>query len=133
MQYPSNLRASAHRHLLAGDALIEHVPGRRDVAGYIYGWAAESAFKAMMSAAGIPVGPDRRSDPYYAHFEDLKQMFLDSPYSRRATTLRKFAEKSAFMQRWHTSMRYSDGKGIDSRWIDQWANDAKDIVGAMDS
>ena len=36
------------------------------------------------------------------------------------------------MQYWHTSMRYSDGKGIDHRWVERWFKSAKEIVGAMD-
>lgn len=90
-------------------------------------------YKAMMQAAGIPPGADRRRDPYYAHFEDLKQLFLDSQVPRRAATLRQFAERSNFMQAWNTSMRYSDGKQLTERVVNRWRNDATSIVAAMDS
>jgi hypothetical protein len=42
---------AARRHLEAADELAKGV--RRDVAGYLYGIAAECAFKAMMLEAGL--------------------------------------------------------------------------------
>ncbi len=41
--YPRDFPASARRHLVAADRLIG--TDRTDVAGYLYGWAAECALK----------------------------------------------------------------------------------------
>ncbi len=126
--YPWNMKAAAHRHLLAAEALD---PGpRRDVAGYLYGWAAECAIKALMLDLGMqPLPPeDRREDPFYAHFTDLKRRLRDSNQGRKHVDLRKFSDNSRFMEHWDTSMRYSDGKSIKPRWIDRWHEDAKAVL-----
>ncbi len=132
MNYPRDFRAAAHRHLQA--ALALDGGHRRDVAGYLFGWAAECALKHMMIDSGMRPSDDvqRRDDPFYAHFEQLKSLLRDTLHGRRAGELRRYAESAGFMQHWHTSMRYSDGKGIDARWIERWREDAKDIVAAME-
>lgn len=127
------MRASAYRHLEAGSSLKN--TKRIDVAGYLFGLAAESAFKQLMLASGMRPLPveRRRDDPFYAHFEELKGMLRDSAYGRLVTELRRYAESDSFMQHWDIAMRYSDGKDIRSPWVDRWEADAKTIIGTMDS
>lgn len=91
MAYKPNYPASARRHLEAADAL--YAPEwRRDVAGYLYGIAAECALKAMMQESGLrPLGNDnRKDDPFYAHFPELKTRLRDLQLGRGAASLRRF-------------------------------------------
>ncbi len=131
--YGRDMRASAHRHINAAELLLE--THRKDVAGYLLGWAAECALKYMMQKAGIKELPlsQRQSDPYYAHFEGVKTLLDDCLQGRRDETLRKITRQSSLMQHWATSMRYSDGKDIDPKWIDRWHADAKQLIAAMDA
>ena len=131
--YGSDMRAAAYRHLEAGEHLSP--TNRKDVAGYLFGIAAECALKQMMRASGMhPLSEsDRWNDPFYAHFEELKRMLRDRVYGRLATELRRYAENTAFMQHWDITMRYSDGKDVKPAWVDRWHRDAKDVIGVMDT
>ena len=131
--FSRDLRAAAHRHLEAGEYLAK--THRKDVAGYLFGIAAECALKNMMIASGMRhlSEADRRDDPFYAHFESLKSMLRDTASGRLATELRRYAENSSFMQHWDISMRYSNGKEVRSEWVDRWHRDARDVIGAMDT
>jgi hypothetical protein len=122
--YQQDMRKAAIRHLEAGETL--RPTGRYDVAGYLFGIAAECAIKYIMLGSGMRPLTDsqRRDDPFYAHFEQLKTMLRDKSSGRRATQLRQFAERSSFMQRWDVSMRYSHGQEIKPQWVDGWQKDA---------
>ena len=130
--YPQDMRRAAYRHLEAGEIL--HGTSRSDVAGYLFGIAAECALKFMMAGSGMRPLPEaqRREDPFYAHFEELKTMLRDHASGRLATELRRYALKGSFMQRWDISMRYSHARDIQQGWINGWRADAKDVIGAMD-
>lgn len=130
--YASDMRQSARRHLEAGERLYQSA--RNDVAGYIFGIAAECAFKQLMLASGMrPLPPDRRrDDPFFAHFEELKALALDRATGRLSMEIRRFAEAPGFMQHWDVSMRYSHGRDIDPRWIDRWHDNARDIIAKME-
>lgn len=132
MAYKPNLHASARRHLEAADALYE-AERRRDVAGYLYGIAAECALKAMMQDAGQrPLGNDKRKeDPFYAHFPELKTLLRDSQLGRAAATLKTFIENPSFMNQWDTDMRYCAGDEIKSEWVERWRNQARDVISAI--
>jgi hypothetical protein len=132
MAYKPNLPASARRHLEAADALYE-AERRRDVAGYLYGIAAECALKAMMEEAGLrPLGNDRRKeDPFYAHFPELKTQLRDSHLGRAAATLTRFIGNPRFMSQWDTDMRYCKGDEIKPEWVERWRNQARDVVSAI--
>jgi hypothetical protein len=131
--FQNNMRASAYRHLEAARTL--HRTNRNDVAGYLFGLAAECALKHMMLSSGMRPLPEtsRRNDPFYAHFEPLKRMLRYAASGRLKTELRRFSEKASFMQYWDITMRYSDGKEVDPKWVDRWKQDAKDVIGAMDA
>jgi hypothetical protein len=130
--FQANLRAAAYRHLLAGEKLLGG--HRNDVAGYLFGWAAECALKKMMQNSGMKplTEAQRRADPFYAHFQTLKLLLRDTASGLLATKLRTYAEDASFMQFWDISMRYSDGKAIQQAWVDRWHQDAKHVLGAMD-
>lgn len=105
--------------------------GRKDVAGYLFGIAAECAVKAMMIDAGLPPASDRRGDPFYEHFPGLRTSLRDTLQGRRGTPLIKFINDDAFMNNWSTDMRYSNGKDIDDRWIKKWADQARQVVASI--
>ena len=130
--YEQDLRRAAHRHFEAAETLFG--TNRKDVAGYLYGIAAECALKHMMILSGMRPLPDnqRRDDPFFLHFEELKTLLRDTASGRRSGELRKYAERSSFMQQWDVTMRYSHGKDVRAEWVERWRLDAKDIVGAMD-
>jgi hypothetical protein len=125
------MRAAAYRHLQAAETLFDG--HRKDVSGYLYGWASECALKALMIESGMrPLAPDRRrEDPFYAHFAELKTMLRDRAFGRRHGDIRKFAADPRFMQFWDTSMRYSDGKDVPDQWVERWREDAKAILAEL--
>ena len=131
MAFAINMAAAARRHLEAADSLASG--RRRDVAGYLYGIAAECAVKAMMIEAGMrPLSESRsREDPFFAHFPGLRSILRDRLKGRIGTPLARFIQDDNFLNNWATRMRYSDGKDIDARWISAWASQAKDAVGSI--
>lgn len=133
MAFAPNMPAASRRHCLAADHLTEG--GRDDVAGYLYGISAECAVKAMMLAAGLRPLPatERRSDPFYAHFPELRTMLRDRLQGRQGTVLRRFIEDNKFMAQWDTKMRYCKGSDIDKKWVKAWKDQAHQIVAAIDT
>jgi hypothetical protein len=131
MGYLPDLHSAAFRHLEAANELAK--TRRRDVAGYLYGLAAECGVKAMMQEASLRPLPlqERRNDPFYAHFPELRSMLRDSLSGRRYATLLQFVSNDAFMSQWSTSMRYSNGKQILDAWIDAWASQARQVISSM--
>lgn len=73
----------------------------------------------------------RREDPFFAHFPDLKSLLRDRVHGRHAGILRRFAEDSGLMQEWHTDMRYAPGRDIQPRWVARWLADAQRLLKAM--
>lgn len=126
------MRIAARRHLEAGEALYS--TNRRDIAGYLYGLAAECALKELMRCSGMrPLTEgERRDDPFYAHFEEIKAMLRDQVQGRLAGQLRKFSERTELMQQWDTAMRYSDGRQIKPQWIKMWREQAQNLVHSME-
>jgi hypothetical protein len=108
--------------------------GKRDVAGYLYGIAAECALKELMRQAGIrPLPPEhRRDDPFYMHFPELKTALRDHVRARSHTALRRYAENSALMAEWDTTMRYGRGPDVLSKPVERWRNQALALVREME-
>lgn len=133
MAYSPDMPAASRRHCDAADALADGP--RFDVAGYLYGISAECAVKAMMLTAGIrPLSADqRRSDPFYAHFPELRTMLKDTLHGRQGAVLRRFIEKDSFLRQWNTQMRYCKGSEIDKQWVDAWRDQAHQIVSSIDT
>jgi hypothetical protein len=131
MAFAIDMDAAAHRHLLAADTLSNG--HRRDVAGYLYGIAAECAIKVMMSEIGMRPLRERgmNRDPFFAHFPELRTILRDELQGRRGTPLVRFIEDDHFLHHWSTRMRYSHGRDIKQRWIDDWATQARRAVDSM--
>ena len=75
---------------------------------------------------------DRRQDPFYAHFPELKTLLRDTASGRRSADLRRFAEDSALMNEWHVEMRYAPRKEIPSAQVASWREHAHKLVNAME-
>jgi hypothetical protein len=130
MTFAMDLPAAARRHFLAAEELDGGT--RRDVAGYLYGIAAECAIKAMMIEAGLrPSGQPRREDPFFLHFPELRTMIRDRLKGRKGTPLIAYIEDDAFMNQWSTRMRYSHGRDIRPQWVSAWAEQARQAVASI--
>lgn len=131
MPYAVDFPAAARRHLAAADSLS--MGHRRDVAGYLYGLAAECALKAMMREAGLQfiVSASRRDDPFWAHFPELRTLLRDALQGRRGTPLVTYVQNEAFMSNWSTRMRYSNGRDIRNEWIAAWQQQARQAVASL--
>ncbi|HJU16326.1 MAG TPA: hypothetical protein VJ770_07635 [Stellaceae bacterium] len=129
MAFATDMKAAARRHLEAGDILMANQ--RRDVAGYLYGIAAECAVKAMMIEFGMRPVPEKKSDPFFAHFPELRSMLRDVLRGRKGTPLVRLIQDDRFLNHWSTHMRYSHGKDIDDRWVIAWACQARQAIAAI--
>ena len=134
MAYTMNLVDAARRHLDAANCLHDCEPPcrRRDVAGYLYGIAAECALKEIMRRSHNWRQRERNDDPFYAHFPHLKTMLRDTAEGRHAGVLRRFAEDTAFMNQWDIAMRYAPRTDITDRLIQDWKAHAKKVIDAME-
>jgi len=137
MAYSLDLASSCRRHLEAANHLNtpEAKPKRPDVAGYLYGIAAECALKQLMLDSGMRPLPEekRRDDPFFAHFPELKTLLRDCVHGRRAGELRRFAEDGQLMNEWDTRMRYAPGKEILPRNVARWKEHAEQLKQAMET
>lgn len=123
--------AAARRHHQAAEMLLG--TERMDVAGYLYGIAAECAVKVLVFEAGICPLPecDRGKDPYFKHFPELRTVLRNGGHGRRAAVLLRFVENDSFLNNWAITMRYSDGKAVQFKWVEAWAEQAKQAVAAI--
>jgi len=126
-KYNVRMREAAYRHNEAAKALPAD---RKDVAGYLFGLAAECAMKQLMIDLGVPgaKGPRRADNPYFVHFGELKTLLRDDEHARRHRDMRKFTQDASFMQDWDIAMRYSDGKAVTTAMVERWRQNAKDIL-----
>jgi hypothetical protein len=75
----------------------------------------------MMLDAGRRPSPDnRRDDPFYTHFPELRTLLRDAQLGRKDMALRRFIDDDSFMNQWDTSMRYCKGSEIKDKWVDTW-------------
>ncbi|WP_155500020.1 hypothetical protein [Pseudomonas chlororaphis] len=131
MAYSPDMRAAARRHLEAANTL--DTTRRRDVAGYLYGIAAECGVKALMQQAGFKSPTNGEHDPYYAHFPALKTLLKNKLEGRNATVLRRYVLSESFFSGWDITMRYSKGSQIPDRLLDQWKAQATSVIGSIDT
>jgi hypothetical protein len=128
MGYPTNYAEAARRHLQAGLCLHDAEPAKRrpDVAGYLYGIAAECALKQIMRRSYS------REAPEHAHFPVLKTILRDNAQGRYAGVLRRFAEDGAFMSEWDIAMRYAGKADIAPVQVERWREHAKQAIAQME-
>jgi len=136
MAYGQDLKGSARRHWQAAQDLHDseaagRQPGYTAVAGYLFGLAGELAIKAMMLDSGMLPSDDRRDDPFYKHFPELKHLLSQAAKGRRYGELRAFAENSALFQEWDTDMRYAPTSDIKADWVEKWRKSAAELMNKM--
>ena len=135
MAYALDLPSAARRHRDAALLLDKDPPaGKHDVAGYLFGVAAECALKELMRKAGIRPLPRecRRDDPFYQHFPELKRTLRDHAQARGHTALFRHARNNALMAEWDTEMRYARGSDVLSKPLDRWRQQALELVQEME-
>jgi len=125
-----DMPASARRNLEAAEALP--LTGFQ-VAGYLYGLAAECAVKAMLEELGIrPLSPtERRVDPYFLHFPKLVTALTDMASGRRSGALSRILTQRGFMAGWSTEIRYAAAGQISNDAVGRWREQAKQAVGSI--
>jgi hypothetical protein len=140
MAYGMEPLVAARRHLRAAVELHQVAsagaqPGCRAIAGYLFGLCGELALKATMIDSGMRPGQvaERRDDPFFAHFPELKDRLLDTAYGRREGELRRFAEDASLFQNWHTKMRYAPTSDIKEAWVAAWRASAEALIVTMES
>ena len=138
MPYSQDMSNAARRHLKAAQILHAqdghgNQPGCKAVAGYLFGLAGELAVKEIMRKSGITPLPqaDRRDDPFFAHFPELKTM-LSTEKGRRSGELRKFSDDAGLFQNWNIAMRYAPTKDINPSWVENWKLSAEQLIARMD-
>lgn len=133
--YPMDLSSSARRHFKAGERLSDDInPDRqcRSVAGYLYGIAGECALKCLMWNLGWRTIEDKKHDPFYLHFPELKTMLMPTLKSRQDSVLYRVINIPGLMQNWDTKMRYTAAKDISDVDINKWKSHAKTIMNSME-
>jgi hypothetical protein len=139
MAYGRDLVGSARRHLAAAVLLHvqdrpSHSSGDKAVAGYLFGLAGELALKEMMRDSGMRelAVSQRREDPFYAHFPDIKALLRDHAAGRRHGELLKYANNTSLFQHWDTDMRYAPTRDVSDAWTQRWKSQAENLVSNMD-
>ncbi len=126
-----NMASAAARHLECAEVLLEdrvHPPAgqRRAEAGYLLGLSAECSVKALLLAMGLrPLGDaQRRDDPIFAHYPELRTMLRDQVKGRRGQELLPFIADN-FLANWDVAMRYLSPADVPERDVGRWLEDAR--------
>jgi hypothetical protein len=133
MPYTYDFQNAARRHLQAAETLHAAAgpgsqPGCKAVSGYLFGLAGELAVKQLIR----PLPPaQRRDDPFYAHFPELKRLLQERLSGRRAAVLLDVAHSNSCFQGWDTSMRYAPTNDVREPLVDAWREKAKKLVEKM--
>jgi hypothetical protein len=129
------MKDAAHRHHDAANKL--HDENKRAAAAYLYGLAAECAVKALLEKQGVrPQADARKSDPYYAHFPELRALLEDTVRGRGAALFNPFL-RASFMNEWDITLRYAPNREIIGdedgrvRRYDRWKTDANTAISQM--
>lgn len=129
MAYRLDFGASARRHWLDGKQLL--AARRAQAAGYHFGFAAECAVKSILYKHNIPQGADRREDPYWAHFPELRTILLRDGKGRLPQKLYDVIAKASFMQEWDTDIRYAMDGSISEERASKWRDQADEVIGIV--
>ncbi len=129
MAYQINLAASAQRHWHDGRHLLD--AKRAQAAGYHFGFAAECAIKSVLYKHNIPRHADRREDPYWAHFPDLRTILIRDGKGRLSQRLYEVIAKGSFMQEWDTDIRYAVNGSVSEARASRWRDQADEVIGLV--
>lgn len=100
----------------------------------MYGLTGELAVKQIMFQSGMrPLANDqRRNDPYYKHFPELKTFLLNTATGRRSGELIQMARNTQIFKEWNTDMRYAPTNEVPTVRVDGWQKDAKKLIDQME-
>lgn len=129
MAYQIDLAASAKRHWDDGQNLLG--AKRAQAAGYHFGFAAECAVKSVLYKHTVPRGEDRRSDPYWAHFPELRILLIRDGKGRLPQQLYNVIAHGSFMQEWDTDIRYASNGAVDEPRAVRWRDQADSVIGLV--
>jgi hypothetical protein len=129
MAYQLDLSASAKRHFLDGDKLLAAKSSQH--AGYHYGFAAECAIKSLFNYRTFPRYGNRRSDPLWAHFPELRTLLIRDGRGRLKQKLYDVIAHGSFMQDWNTDIRYASNQSVDEPTARIWREQANQIFGLV--
>lgn len=80
-----------------------------------------------------PLAADqRRNDPFYKHFPELRSFLLTAAAGRRSGELLKIAQSARIFEEWRTDMRYAPTHEVSANRLDRWQDDAKQLIGQME-
>jgi hypothetical protein len=139
MAYTIDLADAARRHWQAAECLLQGEPScrRPDIAGYLYGLAAELALKQLLRQTQprrpSPSTLRKAADPMYAHFPKLRLLLSQHAQGRRAASIRDFAEDRQFMSDWDIAMRYAPRREVPESKVERWRAQAKKAIAAMEA
>jgi hypothetical protein len=77
----------------------------------------------------IPRREDRRNDPYWAHFPELRTLLIRDGRGRLPQKLYQLLAQASFMQNWDTDIRYAADHAIDEERASLWRKQAEAILG----
>jgi hypothetical protein len=109
-------------------------PGSKAVAGYLAGLSGELAIKHLMVKSGmkpLPTG-ERRDDPFFAHFPQIKTLLKDNAHGRNSGVLLNHAQNPKLFRNWCTDMRYAPTADVNGAWSDEWLESATKLIEDMD-
>lgn len=129
MAYNIDLVASANRHFRDGDTLLSARSAQH--AGYHFGFAAECAIKSILFRHHMPRHDDRRENPFWAHFPELKTLLIRDGRGRLQQKLYDVIADGAFMQYWNTDIRYASDRSVDEPRATNWRNQADRVIGLI--
>ncbi len=101
---------------------------QHQVAGYLYGLAAECAVKEV--ARQVPC--TRTDEILYAHFPELRNLILDVAQGRAADRLRRVVEHGSFLSEWTIKVRYAPNSEVTQKQVDRWKKDADSATMLME-
>src|SRR5688500_11503863 len=105
MAYKISLSMSAKRHWDDGMCLLQQ--RRFQGAGYHFGFAAECSLKLILFKHNVPRAENRRDDPYWVHFPELRTILLRDGRGRLTQKLYGLIAQGSFLQNWNTDIRYA--------------------------
>ena len=129
MAYKLDLAASSLRHFRDGETLLKAKSAQH--AGYHFGFATECALKSVLKVHTFPRKEDRRSDPYWAHFPELRTLLVRDGKGRLQQRLYELIAHDSFMQNWDTDMRYAEDRSVDEERAQKWKDQADSVIGCI--
>ena len=129
MTYQLDLSASAKRHYQDGEKLLEAKSAQH--AGYHFGFAAECAIKSVLYHHSFPRHEDRRADPIWAHFPELRTLLIRDGRGRLKQKLYDVIAHGSFMQHWDTDIRYASNNSVDDTRATIWRAQTDRIFGLV--